>query len=153
MVKEGAIASVKTAPRQPSICRECGVPINRGKRFCGNCAARKSKEQMVRIADIGRALSHTPETKVRRAQALGRHANARQGWTAASLPAWLNNESYLEKIQPALAGITCTAIASALGVSVPYAASIRSGRRIPHPRHWERLTGLAVVTLDGTNEL
>jgi CRISPR-associated protein Cas1 len=141
-VKGGTLVPVQTAPRQPSICRECGVPITRGKRFCGHCAAKKSKEHMTRIARIGRTLSHTPETKVRRAQALGRHANARQGWTASSLPSWLDNEAYLQKIQPALAGITCTAIASALEVSVPYAASIRSGRRIPHPKHWEKLAGL-----------
>jgi hypothetical protein len=103
---------------------------------------------MVEIAKVGRALAHTPEAQARRAKAQGRHANARQGWVASSLPTWLNNEAYLERIQPALAGITCSAIASALGVSVPYAASIRSGRRIPHPRHWERLAGVVEIGLN-----
>jgi len=62
-----------------------------------------------------------------------------------SLPTWLDNEAYLTKIRHRLAGFTYAAIASALGVCVPYAASIRSGRRIPHPRHWETLTRLASI--------
>ena len=48
----------------------------------------------------------------------------------------------MERVQPRLAGIPYSAIASALGVSLPYAAEIRAGRRIPHPRHWETLARL-----------
>jgi hypothetical protein len=70
-----------------------------------------------------------------RASAQHRHGNARQGWLASSLPSWLDNEAYLERIQPRLATITYSAIASALGVSLPYATDIRAGRRLPHPRH------------------
>jgi hypothetical protein len=33
-------------------------------------------------------------------------------------------------------------IASALGISEPYATDIRAGRRIPHPRHWMILARL-----------
>lgn len=31
---------------------------------------------------------------------------------------------------------TIPVLAAALGVSQPYAAAIRSGRRFPHPKHW-----------------
>jgi hypothetical protein len=132
-----------------SVCRDCGQPITPRQRYCGHCALKKAKENMIEVARRGRQRAYTPEAQARRAVALGRHRNARQGWTAANLPTWLNNETYLEKIQPQLAGITCSAIASALGVSVPYAASIRSGRRIPHPRHWERLAGLGCISMRG----
>ena len=47
-----------------------------------------------------------------------------------------------QKIQPGLASATISAIATLLGVSIPYAADIRAGRRRPHPRHWEPLSQL-----------
>jgi len=34
-------------------------------------------------------------------------------------------------------------IAQAMQVSTPYAAFVRSGKRRPHPRHWEALALLA----------
>ena len=57
----------------------------------------------------------------------------------------LTEEFYREKIQPRLSGITVPAIASALGLSRPYAAEIRAGRKLPHPRHWEKLAKLVGV--------
>src|SRR5208282_2098543 len=35
-----------------------------------------------------------------------------------------------------LVGITVPTISSALGIAEPYAAKIRGGRYLPHPRHW-----------------
>ena len=37
-------------------------------------------------------------------------------------------------------------VAVANGVSLPYAADIRAGRRLPHPRHWIKLAQLAGIT-------
>jgi len=37
-------------------------------------------------------------------------------------------------------------MASALGVSEPYARDIRAGRRRPHPRHWQGLAELVGVS-------
>jgi hypothetical protein len=56
-----------------------------------------------------------------------RHDAVREGWLASSLPVWLNNETYMKKVQPRLARITVPAIAVALDVSMPYAADIRCG--------------------------
>ena len=47
-----------------------------------------------------------------------------------------------------LTGITVPFIASALGVSGPYAAEIRAGRCLPHPRHWQTLARLVGVSPD-----
>jgi hypothetical protein len=54
-------------------------------------------------------------------------------------------QEYREKVPPRLAGIKLAALKSALGISRPYAINIRSGRRIPHPRHWETLAALSGV--------
>jgi hypothetical protein len=54
-----------------------------------------------------------------------------------------------QHIQPRLATINVSKLASALGVSKPYAADIRAGRRLPHERHWvtlAKLTGFSGPT-------
>jgi len=65
-----------------------------------------------------------------------------------SQPAWLNGDIYIRKIQPQVAGITVSAIATKIGVSMPYATDIRAGRRRPHPRHLEALAKLVGVEQD-----
>ncbi len=56
-------------------------------------------------------------------------------------PAWLTEQVFSEKIQPALAKASPSAIAKRISVSRWYAGRIREGYR-PHPRHWLALAGL-----------
>ena len=77
-----------------------------------------------------------------------RHTAARTGWRASDLPAWLNKEFYVLKIQPRLTGLTLSVLASKLDISIPYAVDVRSGRRVPHPRHWLTLAQLVGVLPD-----
>ena len=59
---------------------------------------------------------------------------------------WLRtDETYAREIQPRLGAVTIPAISAALGVSEPYGADIRAGRRCPHPRHWLALARLVGV--------
>ena len=55
----------------------------------------------------------------------------------------LNKENYWREIQPKLASVAVLAIRKALGISKVYATNIRTGRRLPHPRHWVTLAELA----------
>jgi hypothetical protein len=63
-------------------------------------------------------------------------------WDPSSLPDWLNAETFMQKIQPLLANVTTSAIATALNVSWVYASHIRAGAKRPHPRHWLKLAEL-----------
>jgi hypothetical protein len=56
---------------------------------------------------------------------------------------------YRREIQPRLKGVALSALASALGISIPYAVDVRKGRRVPHPRHWLSLALLAGVSPTG----
>jgi CRISPR-associated endonuclease Cas1 len=134
------------APQPQSICRICGTPVARGQRYCAVCVRTVSKENLVEVAQAGRMAAQSPEAQARRAATKRRHDAARRGWLPSSLPAWLNKKKYEQEIQPGLAGITYAAIASALGVSEPYAADIRAGRRRPHPRHWQALAKLVDIS-------
>jgi len=77
------------------------------------------------------------------------HAVANTWWDPSSLPTWLNEVCYVEKIQPRLRTIKVREIAEAMHVSKPYAAFVRVGRRCPHPRHWEVLAKLVGVSVEG----
>ena len=138
--------SSKPLPRPESICLVCGKTIARGGSYCRSCAIPVATEHLTEVAESGRAAgqiaAQSADAQARRAETKRRHDLARAAWQPSSLPAWLNEETYLGKIQPLLAGHTNRAVASALGASLPYASAIRAGRRVPHPRHWQALAHL-----------
>jgi CRISPR-associated endonuclease Cas1 len=135
-------------PRPLRICRTCGSPLNRGQNHCASCAIPGSRERFVDVARKGRVASHTYDAEARRSGTQRRHAAERKTWQPSQQPAWLNEETYREKIQPRLAEVTVPAISTALGISKPYATDIRAGKRRPHPRHWLRLAQLVGVSPD-----
>lgn len=146
--KGGLSLPTNRAPRPQHLCPVCGTSIEAGKTYCAVCAITVSREKLIELAESGRIAAQSPEARARRAETKRRHDVARRSWLPSTQPAWPNDETYLGKIQPRLAGIMNTAIASALGVSMPYAADIRAGRRRPHPRHWQALAELVNVSLD-----
>jgi hypothetical protein len=135
-------------PRPPAVCRTCGVAIKCGQSYCASCAVTFSREGLIEAAKLGRVAGHSPEARARQAEKQHRHAAAVKAWRLSEKPDWLNEQTYREKIQPRLAGITLPVIASARGISQPYAAEIRAGRCAPHPRHWQALAKLVGVLRD-----
>jgi len=130
-------------PRPPAVCRTCGVAIKSGRIYCRTCAVSYSKEGLIEAAKLGRIAGHSPEARARQAEKQHRHAAAARAWNASGKPSWLTEEAYQAEIQPRLSGVTIPAISSALGISEPYAAKIRAGCYLPHPRHWQNLARLA----------
>jgi len=133
-------------PRPLRICRTCGESLKRGRAHCASCAVAVSTQGLIEAARLGRIATHTPRAEAQRAATQRRHAAALKVWHPSEQPEWLNEEVYREKIRPRLAGVTVPAISSALGVSDPYATDVRSGRRIPHPRHWHTLARLVDIS-------
>jgi hypothetical protein len=74
-------------------------------------------------------------------------AQARAAWNPAKQPTWLTEQVFSEKVQPALALASASAIAKRIGVSRWYAGRIREGY-CPHPRHWQALAELVGVSQD-----
>jgi CRISPR-associated endonuclease Cas1 len=140
-------------PRPLRICRTCGASLKRGQNHCGSCAIPVFRERFVGVAQKGRVASHTYDAETRRAETQRRHAAEQKAWRPSKQPAWLDEKTYREKIQPRLAEITVLAIATALGISKPYATDIRAGRRAPHPRHWEKLAELVRDSPEETQEV
>ena len=94
------------------------------------------RDTLINAAKLGRIATHTPKAETRRAATMRRQEAAKLAWNPSDLPEWLTEHAYREMIQPKLTTVTVSAIASALGISKPYATDIRAGRRVPHPRHW-----------------
>ena len=142
--KAGAIPPVKMPARQ-HVCHDCGAPAPNGQR-CSNCGRTLARENMIEFAKSGRAVAQTVDAQRKRSETQLRHKAAQKAWRLSSTNADISKDAYREKIQPQLDSIPISAIASLLGVSIPYAADIRAGRRVPHPRHWHVLAQSAGIT-------
>lgn len=129
-------------PEPQSICRTCGAAISKRRTHCKACAVAVSASALLKGAQAGRVAGRTPEALERRRKSSQRQNEALQAWNPAEHPSWLTNEYYIANIQPRLAQFTRPRIAETLGVSIPYASEIRSGKIVPHMRHWLRLAGL-----------
>jgi CRISPR-associated endonuclease Cas1 len=134
-------------PNPDRVCRGCGKTIRAGRSDCGQCATEGATKRLIEAARIGRIAAHTPEALAKEGKAQRRHAKARSSWVPSNQPSWLTSEIYSEKIQPPLAGVSTSAIASRIGVSRWYAGKIRRGYR-PHPRHWLELANMVGVSPD-----
>jgi CRISPR-associated endonuclease Cas1 len=137
-------AQADPVPHRKKICEVCGVEGVQN-RYCRSCAVDVSREKMAQVALIGHSKPKTSSVKARISKTLSDHAVANSWWSRSSLPAWLNEEYYIQKIQPQLSRLKVREIAEAMQVSQPYAALIRLGRRRPHPRHWKALAKLVGV--------
>ncbi|MFY9732102.1 MAG: hypothetical protein WAK24_15960 [Candidatus Acidiferrales bacterium] len=100
---------------------------------------------MIKAAQKGRVAAQSNQAQARRADTQRAHSKAKAAWKSSDLPVGLNKDLYVQEIQPRLKAITLSALASRLNISIPYAVDIRSGRRVPHPRHWETLAQLVGV--------
>jgi hypothetical protein len=134
------MAAVKP-PNKDHLCQGCGKKILDGRTHCAKCAVGSATARLLDAARAGRIAGHTVEAIAKEAKTQRQHAQARSAWTPASQPSWLTNQLYSEKIQPLLAGISSSTIASRIRVSRWYAGRIRKGYR-PHPRHWQVLAEL-----------
>jgi len=130
------------APRPRNVCAGCGITTRKGQN-CPKCGREISKKKLIELAERGRTAAQTPEARKKRAETHLRHGAAKRAWRSSPMPDWLTLDYYVDKIQPSLAGVTISSIASAIDVSEVYAAGIRSGRFRPHPRHWQALSQLA----------
>jgi len=135
-----------TPPRPPHLCRTCGKHVTSGYDRCASCKVAVCTEELVKAAEKGRTAAHTVQAEAKRGETRRRHAAALRAWRTSDQPAWLTEETYVRKIQPRLVRITVRAIRAAIAVSKSYATNIRSGYRLPHPRHWHRLAALAGVS-------
>jgi ribosome-binding protein aMBF1 (putative translation factor) len=131
-------------PRRQKLCPGCGKDIRAEVTHCGQCAIEGATQRLTDAARLGRTVARTPEVRAKQAASQRQQAEARSSWRQSNQPVWLTAEIYSERIQPLLADMSSSSIASKIGVSRWYAGRVRRGYR-PHPRHWQSLAELAGV--------
>jgi hypothetical protein len=145
------VPAAPTPPKHQSVCKICGTSIRSDRKYCGSCAANFQSEQIREAAKIaGTVAAHSSNANALRSESMRRLALARSAWDPDTLPDWLTPEAFIQKVQPMLANVTTSALATALGVSWVYASHIRAGAKRPHPRHWLKLAEL--VGLNGKSQ-
>jgi CRISPR-associated endonuclease Cas1 len=140
-----ASSSRGPSPRPPVLCRICGTAIKTGDKSCIDCKPTILRENMIEIAKLGRVATISPEAQKLRAATQRRQAAALRSWTPSENPEWLTEAFFKVKVQPLLVKLTASTISSTLGVSHPYATSIKKGQCVPHPRHWQKLAKIVNV--------
>ena len=133
-------------PKADHLCRGCGKTISNGSAHCADCAVEKASERLMGVARLGRIAARSPEARAKQGVTRRKHAKACSEWDASTQPAWITDQVYTGEIQPQLAQMSTSAIASRIGVSRWYAGRIRPGYR-PHPRHWKALARLVNISL------
>jgi len=144
---------IAAPPRPPRLCGTCGASVTAGYQRCASCRVSVCTKELIKAAQKGRIKSHSSEAEAKRAENRRRHAAALSTWRSSDEPAWLDQNVYLQKIQPRLTEVTVPAIRTSLGVSKSYATNIRSGKLLPHPRHWQTLARLVGIESSLTTNL
>lgn len=139
-------------PRPQRLCRTCGAKVTEGYERCASCKVAVCIKELVKGAQKGRLASHSPEAEAKRGESRRQHAAALRAWKPSAQPEWLNEGTYRREIQPRLASATVRTIRMLLGVSKAYATNVRSGKRVPHPRHWQSLAQLIGESKELMNE-
>jgi len=132
---------LEPAPQLSKICAGCGATTQRG-RHCLKCGREISRDKLIELAKVGRAVAQSPESRKKVSDTQRRHEAAKRAWKSSPKATWPDEQAYVRGIQPRLTEITISRLSSALGISESYAADIRAGRRQPHPRHWPVLAQL-----------
>jgi CRISPR-associated endonuclease Cas1 len=129
-------------PRPIEVCLTCGARVSRDANYCAQCTGNVSRENLLEAARLGRIAAQSPDAAAHRSDTQKKQHALRKTWNLTEKPDWLTKKTYHEKILPYLSKTRVAVIASALAVSLPYATDIRSGKRIPHPRHWQTLADI-----------
>jgi hypothetical protein len=101
----------------------------------------RQTKRLAALPRVRRLAAHTASARAKEGKKQRQHANARSLWHQTLQPESITRQVFADTIQPPLATISTSAIASAIGVSRWYAGRIRRGHR-PHPRHWQALAEL-----------
>jgi CRISPR-associated endonuclease Cas1 len=144
--KGGADHFVRTPPTPPRLCARCGDSVRSGKSNCASCGKEVSRENLIRVAKLGRVVTHGPRAQALRGATQRKQAAALKAWKPSDQPNWLTEQAFRDKVLARLTYISIPKISAALDISEPYAAGIRGGKRIPHKRHWLGLAKLVAVT-------
>lgn len=141
-------------PRLPKLCRECGVEIDNARTLCRACAPADLRQRgrtamgtaVARLDELraaGKDPTTAPEPVERRRQSQRRNRAAMLDWQRRNPGVRPDPSVFLREIRPLLTDMTIGELRRVTGLSESACSRVRSGKLIPHVRHWEALRAYA----------
>jgi len=139
----------------PISCAACGKPVvKRRRRHCdaciprmkvaqGNKAVVAARKALAAQAAVGNDPRRDPEVNRKRAVAVSEGHRRNREWKREHDPEKRDEAWFRREMLPKLDDFPLKELAAATGLSLVACSRIRSGLRIPHPRHWQVLQELA----------
>lgn len=151
------------------ICRGCGaqLPLDSDRDrpridWCSECLPERRREIGASLSpasqtaarriekETGDRPTHSPTAQEARSQANVRQREEQRRWVATGHESELDVSWYEREILPRLAPLSLPTIAKATGASTTAASQWRTGRRVPHRRHWTALAEVVSADLPET---
>jgi hypothetical protein len=138
----------------PAPCAACGKPVlKRRRRHCDDCIPGIRAEHAKKVVAVARkALAQRaaagvdprkdPKVNRRRGAAISESHRHNREWNREHRGDRNDGAWFRREILRKLDTFPLSAIASATGLSLAACSRIRSGKRVPHPRHWGALLAL-----------
>ena len=96
----------------PNVCGICGTSIAMACKYCRICATTIRRENVIKASKLGRLETHKPQEQARRSETQRRQQAARKIWKSESMPDWLDEKFYRDKIQRKISKIQVRTIKS-----------------------------------------
>ena len=147
-------ATIEARPADPTACALCGEPVlKRRRRHCEACMPKARREHGLRAIEAARkalatqtAAGNDPRRSAdvnrARGEAISDGHRRNRSW-AREHPGQRDEAWFKREIAPKLDAFSLKEIAEATGLSLAACSRIRAGAKVPHPRHWSALAGLA----------
>jgi CRISPR-associated protein Cas1 len=145
---------VEAHPANPVACALCGEPVlKRRRRHCDACMPKARREHGLRAIEAARkvlaaqaAAGHDPRRSAAvnetRGEAISEGHRRNRSWVREH-PGQHDEAWFKREIAPKLDPFTLKEIAAATGLSLAACSRIRACAKVPHPRHWDALFGIA----------
>jgi hypothetical protein len=133
-------------------CQECGVVLHGpSRKYCDECFPDRRVEVVANFASAGPVAlakrraegtdpAHTAAARQKQGVRAAENVRANREWEESNDSIELDFE---KDILPGLQSLPLSQITQGRGLSLRYCALIRRGLKVPHPRHWPRLSNLA----------
>ncbi len=145
--------TVEAPPANPTACAMCGEPVlKRRRRHCEACMPKARREHGLRAIEAARkvlaaqtAAGHDPrggaDVNRMRGEAISEGHRRNRSW-AREHPGQCDEAWFKREVTPKLDVFSLKEIGNTTGLSLAASSRIRSGAKVPHPRHWDRLLAL-----------
>jgi hypothetical protein len=122
--------------------RHCDACIPKMKVAQAGKAVAAARTALARQAAAGADPRHDPEMNRKRAVAISEAHRRNREWKREHSAQLRDAAWFRREVLPRLDGFSLKELAAATGLSLVACSRIRSGARVPHPRHWNSLLAL-----------